>query len=559
MAKEKLPTKAQFERLLGLIEKQTETDPVSLLDGTKKKYFETMQKWFTERNADGLGKAALTKLVDEWYTVTRKPWDGWVDFDAVEVSALSTGTKGGDNASLTCTPSTNETAGQDDYAGLPLFACVDCNWEIDPDTLEPVITAIAGITKGFERYNPEKMVGVLQASGYVYMHETATNIRLGYTATFIPYATIQPLPEAVRPSDRSVRPWVLHAKYPNKTVDGKLTSYSGPIPTAFNISHNTLHTLAAATGTGYSGMCFCDWSFLRLMFHIKYASLSADGILQGCLANNVTAAAAVSEVGVKRLLLTTNPGFEAGMGVLVGVKSASDAIDRSANNYSISTNAGCKITAIETVNIAEDEYVAVYVDVEEPFDTTADTTCIATFHWPNGSSDNVLGNDGSPKNPGGGKYPAKLQGIEYSVGGSEVLADTIIDYFQQDDIYKVQAYTVNRVANQATSITGNYKASEVVVEQSESAGYRYIKKMALAGGMLFPEVFGGSSSTYFKDSWYMNGSITGVKELFVFGSLNSGTASYGLSYGGAYGGLTGAYWAIVSRPSPNGNRGEWTA
>ena len=42
MAKEKLPTKAQFERLLGLIEKQTETDPVSLLDGTKKKYFETV-------------------------------------------------------------------------------------------------------------------------------------------------------------------------------------------------------------------------------------------------------------------------------------------------------------------------------------------------------------------------------------------------------------------------------------------------------------------------------------------------------------------------------------
>ena len=79
----------------------------------------------------------------------------------------------------------------------------------------------------------------------------------------------------------------------------KLTGYSGPIPTAYNISHNSLHTLAAATGAGISGMCYCDWNFLQLMFWIKYASLSADGILQGCLVNNLTAAAAALGIRIE--------------------------------------------------------------------------------------------------------------------------------------------------------------------------------------------------------------------------------------------------------------------
>lgn len=560
--KGRAPNWEQMERLIEAVKGGESAAILDELDGTKGTYFSVMFKWFANKKADQATPAELTALVDEWYTLTRQAWNGYVDFSQPSLSDVATGTKGGDNADLTAAVSTNLVAGQDDYAGLPLFACVDCNFEVDPVTLEPVITAIAGITGGFERNNPEKMVGVLQQSGFVYKIETATVVRVGYTATFMPYAKIWPLAESVRPGNNGMRPWVVHAKYLNHTVDGKLTSYSGPIPTAYNISHNSLHTLAAATGAGYSGMCYCDWTFLQLMFWIKYASLSADGILQGCLANNLTAEAAVSEVGVKRILIAASgaPAFEAGMGVLVGEKNSNNQIDRgSASCYNISTNAGCKITAVEDVTIGSDAYKAIYVDVDDTFDTTAGSTCISTFHWPNGSCDNVLGNDGSPSAPTGGKYPAKLQGIEYSVGGWEVLADAMADYYKDGDDYFMEVRTVDRVSNQSTSLTGDYKSFIERIVQPASSNYLFVKHMDMGNGMFAPDVFGGSSSTYYKDAWYILAATEGVREVYVFGALSNGTTSYGLSCASCHGGLASAYWSIVSRPSPNGNRGEWQA
>lgn len=555
--------KDELAGIRNTLNKHFGVEPALMLDGTPSKYYAGMQLFFEENLPDNPTKEQITAVTDLWYEKTRLPWDGYVDFYNPDLSAVATGTKGGDNAGMTAACSTNTTAGQDDYAGLPLFAPRDCNFEVDPETLEPVITAIDGICGNFERYNPEKMVGVLQQSGYLYVMNDASRFRLGYTAKFVPYTYIWPLHESVRPSNSKMRPWVVHAKYLNRTVDGKLTSYSGPIPTAYSISHNTLHTLAAATGTGWSGMCYCDWNFLWIMFMIKYASLSADGILQGCLANNYTSKAAAGETGVKRILLSSNPGYEVGMGVLVGEVNASNNVDRgSASCYNISTNAGCKITSIENVTVNGTSYVAIYVDTASTFDTTADTTCIATFHWPNGSCDNILGNDGSPGNPAGGKYAAKLQGIEYSVGGWEVLADVIAKYYKDgNDAYKMQLYFAERTAHQATDVTENYKASGVEIDQPGSSSYNYIKHMAAGrGGVLIPDVFGGSSSTYYKDAWYILAATTGIREVLCFGDLSGGAAGCGLSCAALGDGVAHAYWGIVSRPSPNGNRGgEWAA
>lgn len=530
------------------------TNPLAKFDGTKETYLAVMQKWFQKKIGS---PATLTALVHEWYTVTREKWHGWVDFPT---TGVSTGTKGGDNAGLVCTPSTNTVAGRDDYAGNPLFAVVDCNWSIDATTLEPVITAICGVTAGFERYNAEKFVGVLQQSGYSYVKDVDANTyRIGYSSYYLADEKPDPLPESAS-IDGYIRPWVLHAKYLNHTVNGKLTSYSGVIPTAYSISHNSLHTLAAATGTGYSGMCYCDFSFLQLMFHIKYANLSADGILQGCLVNNHNGTAAVSESGVKRILLTAAEAanFEVGMGVTLGTNT-----DRNNSaSYSISTNAGCIITAIEDVTVSGTAYKAIYVDTASTFNTTAGTTKINTFHWPTGTCDNVLGNDGSPKSPGGGKYPAKLQGIEYSLGGWEVLADTIAKYYQDsNDNYKMQMYFAERTAHQSTDVTANYKASGAELAQPASSSWQYIMhKKAGRGGVLMADVYGGaSSSTYFKDGIYILGATVGIKEVLCFGSLNSGVANFGVSCASCNYAVTYAYWSILSRPSPNGNRGEFAA
>ena len=530
------------------------TNPLAKLDGTKETYISVMQEWFQKKIGS---PATLTQLVYEWYTVTRKRWHGWVDFPT---TGVSTGTKGGDNANLTCVPSTNETAGRDDYAGNPLFACVDCVWSIDATTLEPVIVAICGVTSGFERYNSQKFVGVLQQSGYSYVKDVNANTyRIGYSSHYLADEKPEPLPESAR-TDGSIRPWVIHAKYLNHTVDGKLTSYSGVIPTAYSISHNTLHTLAASTGTGFSGMCWCDVSFLQLMFHIKYANLSADGILQGCLANNYNAAAAVSETGVKRILLTASAAanFEVGMGVLLG--SSNDRGNSAC--YNISTNAGCIITSIEDVTVSGTAYKAIYVNMSSTFNTTANSTYITTFHWPTGSCDNVKGNDGSPKNPSSGKYPAKLQGIEFSLGGWEVIADTIVKYYQgANNAYKVQFYFAERTAHQSTDVTANYKASGIELNQPDSNSWNYIKhKKQGRGGVLLPDVYGGASNTtYFKDGIYLLAATTGVREVVCFGALAAGASGCGLSCAHCGNALPTAAWNLVSRSSPNGNRGEFVA
>lgn len=536
----------------------------SLIGTTQQQYNTAMRHWFRANGAEGATHTELTALCDRWYTITRTGWDGSVSFYQPDVSAVSTGMRGGDNAGLTCTPSTDTVAGQDDYAGLPLFACVDVNWIVDADTLEPVITAIDGITDNFVRDDPDIFVGVVQMSGYHWQAEDDTTYTHGYTDTLKPYANVEPVPEAVR-VDGTVRPWVVHGKYMSCTVNGKMTCCAGLIPTALN-SHNTLHTLSAKNGAQYSGSTTADDSWLKLMAYIKYASLTLDGILQGCCNNNYQYPAAVSETGVKRVLVTTAQAanFDIGMSVLVGNYAGS--MDRGQTAmYSITGNGGAVVTAIETVTIDGAEYGAVYVDTADVFDTAANgasatgTTYISTCHWRSGMTDGVLGNDGSPINCTNGKYPAKLQGIEYMVGGYEVYADVILNLYQDGDTYYYEPYIVRRSAQQATSVTSNYKASGLKCAQPASVGWQYIKRMGYASGVCFPIMVGGSSSTYARDAFYMNNNATGTREWLAFGGLGYGVGIGGVSCLSGVSALSSANWSVLARLSPNGNRGEWAA
>lgn len=543
---------------------------LSGLDGTAEGYKSTMRLWFRAHGSDDATPAELTALCDKWYNVTRPSWDGNVTFYQPDVSAVSTGTKGGDNASLTCAPSTDTVANQDDYAGLPLFACVDCNWELDPDTLQPLVTAIDGINDSFTRNDPEAYVGVLQMSGYHYWYDDDTTYTHGYTATTgTPYASIEPVAEAVNP-DGTFRQWVVHSKCVSKTVDGKMTSYSGVIPTAFT-SHNTLHTLSAANGDGYSGGTTADYSWLVLMAYIKYGSLTLDGILQGCCNMNYQYIAQVAEEGVSRIILSaaSSANLEVGMSVILG-NYAGNADRGQSAMYSISGNGGCRITAIETVTIDDTEYSAVYVDLADTFDTAANgsavegTTYLSTWHWVTGSCDGVLGNDGSPVSCTSGKYPAKLQGIEYMSGGYEVLADVILSLYSATDddgnaTYYYEPYIVRLRANQSTSITSNYVATGLKIAQPATAGWNYIKKLQYAMGVFFPAETGGSSSTYTRDAFYQNAASTGTREWLAFGALNSGSGLAGLSCLAGHVGLSYGGWHSLARLSPNGNRGELAA
>src|SRR5699024_11825650 len=91
---------------------------------------------------------------------------------------------------------------------------------------------------------------------------------------------------------------------------------------------------------------------------------------------NLQYAAAVSESGVQRILLTTAQAsnFKIGYNVIVGTPNtaaSSGQTDRNqASMYSIRKNK--RVTKIETVQIEEESYGAVYIeDGDNTFDTTA--------------------------------------------------------------------------------------------------------------------------------------------------------------------------------------------
>lgn len=553
---------------------ETDTDDIltvtaAVSTGNVNTYRATMRQWFRDRLSDNWTSADLTALCDKWYTITRTGWAGGTEFYGYDVSAVSTGTRIGDARGLTCTPSTDTVKNQDDFEGLPLFAIKDCNWIVDADTLEPVITAIDGITDNFVCDDLNTYVGVLQMSPYHYWVDNdngTDNFIHGVTDTYsAAYANIEPVPESVR-IDGTMRPWVVHGKYMSKTVNGKMTSCAGVIPTALN-SHNNLHTLSAKNGAQYSGSTTADYSWLILMTYVKYASLTLDGILQGCCGYNAQYAVAAGETGVKRVLLTSSQASNLIVGSSVIVGNYAGNIDRGQSAmWSITGNTGACITKIETVTVNDTQYRAVYVDTANTFDTTANgekqtgTTYISTWHWQSGSCDSVLGNDGSPTDYKSGKYPARLQGIEYMVGGYEVLADVIMNLAKEaDGTYTYRPYIVARSAQQATSLTSNYRAAALSCQQPASDKWAYIKHMGFGNGVFYPRVTDGnaSSSTYTRDAIYMNANVTGTREMLVFGALNHGSGFAGLSCLNGSSSLGDSNWHYLARLSSTGNRGEF--
>ena len=535
----------------------------NMLDGTVKTYNKAMREWLISNGAKTLTPVELTALVNRWYALTRDSWDGFVTFAQPSVSTSSDGTKGGDNAGMTCVPSTDKVAGQDDYAALPLFAVTTCNWILD-DTGNPLITAIKGVHASYEQDNPEKYVGVIQMTGYTYQYEDSTSYTIGYTANKnANHEGLRPLPEAIA-LDGTVREFVLHGKYTSKIVNGKMTCCAGLIPTAYSVSHNSLITQAAQNGAMYSGESIVDWSFLVLMTLIKYGSMTQDGRIQGCCNYNYQYYAKVAETNVNRVIISKSEAANliVGSSVLVGAYAGST--DRwNSGCYNITGQSGAIITSIEDVTIDDTVYSAVYIDCDN-FDTSANgnattgTTIISTYHWKSGTNDTVLGNDGSIVSASNGKFPAMIQGIEYAVGGYEVMADVILDI--KDGYYT--PYIACQKKYQATSVTANMKASELKSAQPTSDSWNYIRKLSYDGEIFFgTDTTGGSSSTFTRDAFCKAGVnvATATKEWLAFGGLAGGSGFAGLACLRGDGSLGTATWYILSRLSPNGNRGELAA
>ena len=557
----KVGTEATLQAILAAVlgieqkvESQEDLTYLAMLNASN--YKTVMRRWFLANGCNAM--ADLSPLCDKWYTITRLGWTGGVRFPlpADGVSTPSDGTKTGDNAGLSCTPSTTAVANVDDYAGLPLFAPVDCNVYLDADG-RPHVSAIADIAGAFDRHDPAKIVAVMQMTGWLRYQEDGS--AYGWDYTDIAGAEgYYPLPEAVELADNAVRSWVVHSKYP--FGDG-YTCCSGVPTLVWSVSHNTQRTdVRSAWGNRYCGRTTADDAFMKLMLYLKYGQLDSDRVLHGCNSYNYTYQLAAAETGVERILLTAAQAANLLIGSTVCVGTATARTSGGATDRALVDRK--RITAKETVTVDEAELVAVYIDNGgTTFDTTTDHY-VYTYQWWTGTTDDVLGNDGGI-DPTNDRYPVKLQGIEYMVGCYEVMGDAILSFNTIGGV-ECQVANVCRDATKiSTSITADYKACAYGTPLPAANGWQYPRRLGFDPALpevLHPSMVGASSTTGVRDGSYNEKvGTTGAREWLAFGHLVSGLAYAGLSCVYGYNGLTHAYWNFGGRLSLTGNRGEFQA
>ena len=508
---------------------------------------------------------SLTNLADRFFKAAASAVTQTYasQFYRYNTSNSSLGTKMADNEGLVCTPSTIATAGQDDYADLPLFACFDVNYTIDANSLEPVIHAIKGVYGAFTAQPVDSFVGVMQMTGYVRRSGDETTKTVEYKAQYA--EGFMPLPEAVRASDNGVRGFVIHAKYAaGFDANGLLSSVSGVQPATYrpgsegsaSISYNGQINLWRARGNQYAGSSLCDSAFMQLMLEIKYAELGSNAVMKGCQAYSTTNKAAVSESGVNRIVLTASQASYYIVGSRVSIGTGTDRAKATCYDvHDIAT-----VASIEDVTIDGTAYKAVVLATEALFDTEAGVTSIVPQPWLTGSTDGVQGNDGSPYSNTNGKEPFKIQGIEVLLGMYEVLGD--ITLYEDAEV----GYTVYADRLAADIVSGKAGANAVtlgIIPKEEAAAWKYNAELNWdvndQESYMIPTQFNGTSTTGYRSASYRDALATvGWREWLAFGNLVSG-GNCGLACAYLLSGLGGAYWYLGARPcGSGGNRGEFT-
>lgn len=508
---------------------------------------------------------SLTNLADRFFKAAASAVTQTYtsQFYRYNTSNSSLGTKMADNEGLVCTPSTIATAGQDDYADLPLFACFDVNYTIDANSLEPVIHAIKGVYGAFTAQPVDSFVGVMQMTGYVRRSGDETTKTVEYKAQYA--EGFMPLPEAVRASDNGVRGFVIHAKYAaGYDANGLLSSVSGVQPATYrpgsvgsvSISHDGQIALWRARGNQYAGSSMCDGAFMQLMLEIKYANLGNAGVMSGCRSYSSTYAAAVSESGVNRIVLTASQANYFIVGSRVSLGTGTDRAKATCYDvHDIAT-----VASIEDVTINGTAYKAVVLATEAVFNTEAGVTNIIPQPWLTGSTDGVQGNDGSPTNNTSGKEPFKIQGIEVMLGMYEVYAD-ITTY--EDATVGYTVYADRLAADIVKSKAGANAVTLGIIPKEEAAAWKYNAELNWDANnqesYMIPTQMDGTSSTGYRSAIYRDALATvGWREWLAFGYLyDGGYCGFAFAYLAAA--LGYASWHIGARPCGSGaNRGEFT-
>ena len=498
---------------------------------------------YKEKVAAATSKAEVDALFAEWWKIQYNPdlftksemlerWFGNVLVDT-RVHGVTTpryskstsmiGELTDDSAGLTCTPSTESTAGSDPFAHLPQFWCLEVSAEKNTDGSH-TIYYVEHIDDTSDVRSGEHLCWVLQKNTYKREYQDKDYKYLKTRCT--------PAPGYKRwkeGTDRTgkVHEYMAHPKYyAGIDADGGITCGTGLQPVN-RTSHQTGVTRWRGRGAQYSGASGSLVKFLDAMVRLKYGRKGNSGKIEGCVNYNYQYTVAVSETGVERVILTKEQAANllVGSAVMLGIQSGSDR--NTASNYSIFD--GKLITAIETVTIEEKEYSAVYVDNGgKTFDTTAGSTYLSTSPYYSGWNDNVLGRDGSKISPTSGKEPGMIQGVEFMNGSYLIVSDELWQWSTDaDGNYNFDCFKCYDQSKVGSAINENYEKVNVptLVFPKDTAAWtwKYITDNAINDDVLWPEATNASGSGVGVGAgFYCGPAASGVRAAWCFGYLGDG-------------------------------------
>lgn len=441
-----------------------------------------------------------------------------------------------DSVGLTITNSTDEEVGQNDFAKTPQFWCVEVAAEKNADGSHTIyacefIDDIDVVRNGGPD-NGKHLVWVLQKNTYVHEYKDSS-----YSYIKIQCHPADDFVQWPQGTDRTghTYSYIANPKYAAGIDDeGNIGCRTGLKPTCYMSMNETIQAWRAR-GPQYSGSsaCFYKWAY------IMYALLTAKkGEDVGCNNYNYQYAAAVSESGVSRIILTAEQAnnLYVGSNVLIGNTEGNNDRGQTAM-YSLVNQK--RIFSIEEVTIEENasSYKAVYIDVPEgtTFNTIAGTTYISTMPYYSGWTNSVKGTIGTKYGTNLNRQPFLLQKVELMNGAYNYASDELDQWSQQDETHYLYSYYLcedqTKVSTNGT-ITDDYVKKENATITIDTAIYTtndswyYIEDNLTDNNfkMLNPKKFSTSagSGTGTRDAFYLSYAASGVRAPIVWANLWTG-------------------------------------
>lgn len=504
------------------------------------------------------------ELLSRWAAILQK-WCGDTTFTLrsydASVSGDSTMTPMDDLAKMTaaaqlCTEATDPVANWADEHPMGGWY-IRANARIGADG-EPVVFAIEGLDASFDVSGDLAPVQVFSLA--LWKREWGDGAynykswRANRAADYVPY----PGDVAV---DGTKRPMTWHPAYPGGLdSSGALTSGSGLPPLLYTSASNGL-TLARSGGA-YEGLWSdCDTIWALDMWQLRHWNLENSGVAEGCTSYSLQYTVAMAESGVRRVLLTPaqSANLLAGSCVIVGDQGENTSIDRG-YAYMRSIADRVRIASIESVEIDGTVYAAVNLDVADAFDTT-ETTVISTMPWYSGTTDKLPGHkDGAYYSLTVAKAPIRIMGVELMHGAYDIGLDPLYQVTANEDgaTFDYAIYECRDSEKLAGSLPANHTDTGIR-GVGIASGWSYVKAFIRTKlGVLFPYLFGGSSTTYYKSAFYGTSSA-GVRCPWRFAHLlGGGLAGLACEHGNVS--PTTSLWYGRPRLSGSGaKRGEWPA